>query len=324
MSQADTRSNPAPILRVSSFLLEFKALNGIQLNDFTGSMWRGSFGHSLKKSVCVTHESNCDQCMLYQTCAYSYLFETPPPSNAEKMRKYNAIPHPFVLHVPSHQKGEVKAGDTLSLGLTLIGKSNQQLPYVIHAFKLVGDNGITKTKAKLSLESVLHVGRDTNNIVFTKGSQLSPVTNAPISIPPLPDKDITIILETPFRVKSRGHFVKPQQFDFFSLFSSLLRRISMLTNFHTDTPLETNFAFLSQQAKTIKLKKTSLHWKDWTRYSSRQQTSLQMGGLIGTITLSTKELEPFWPYLWIGQTVHAGKGTSMGLGQYTITTKSFS
>jgi CRISPR/Cas system endoribonuclease Cas6 (RAMP superfamily) len=29
-------------------------------------------------------------------------------------------------------------------------------------------------------------------------------------------------------------------------------------------------------------------------------------------------LDAFWPYLWLGQWTHAGKGTSMGMGAYTI------
>jgi CRISPR/Cas system endoribonuclease Cas6 (RAMP superfamily) len=29
-------------------------------------------------------------------------------------------------------------------------------------------------------------------------------------------------------------------------------------------------------------------------------------------------LEVFWPYLWLGQWTHIGKGTSMGMGAYTI------
>ncbi|MGQ0594710.1 MAG: CRISPR system precrRNA processing endoribonuclease RAMP protein Cas6 [Gammaproteobacteria bacterium] len=43
-----------------------------------------------------------------------------------------------------------------------------------------------------------------------------------------------------------------------------------------------------------------------------------MGGLLGEIALDGAGLEPFWPYLWLGQYVHAGAATSMGLGRYAI------
>jgi CRISPR/Cas system endoribonuclease Cas6 (RAMP superfamily) len=32
------------------------------------------------------------------------------------------------------------------------------------------------------------------------------------------------------------------------------------------------------------------------------------------------DLEDYWPYLWLGQWTHVGKGTSMGMGAYTIET----
>jgi CRISPR/Cas system endoribonuclease Cas6 (RAMP superfamily) len=43
-----------------------------------------------------------------------------------------------------------------------------------------------------------------------------------------------------------------------------------------------------------------------------------MGGLVGSVHLEMRGLEDFWPYLWLGQWTHAGKGTSMGMGAYTI------
>jgi len=95
----------------------------------------------------------------------------------------------------------------------------------------------------------------------------------------------------------------------------------MLTYFHTDTPLETNFSGLMQQARDIQLRDPQLTWHDWTRYSSRQQTKMNMGGLIGSFSLDG-DLQNFWPYLWLGQWTHTGKGTSMGLGAYRIETTS--
>lgn len=73
-----------------------------------------------------------------------------------------------------------------------------------------------------------------------------------------------------------------------------------------------------EQARRLEPAAVKLAWKDWTRYSSRQKTTMQMGGLVGEILLELAEDAPFWPYLWLGQWVHAGKGTSMGLGCYTI------
>ena len=111
-------------------------------------------------------------------------------------------------------------------------------------------------------------------------------------------------------------------FRFSDLFGALLRRISMLTYFHTDTPLETSFAGLVELASQIDWISTRLLWKDWTRYSSRQKTTMEMGGIMGEASFRLGANSPLWPYLWLGQWVHAGKGTSMGLGKYSIETAS--
>ena len=36
------------------------------------------------------------------------------------------------------------------------------------------------------------------------------------------------------------------------------------------------------------------------------------------LDLAGHDLAEFWPYLWLGQWTHVGKGTSMGMGAYTI------
>jgi len=61
-----------------------------------------------------------------------------------------------------------------------------------------------------------------------------------------------------------------------------------------------------------------LRWSDWTRYSSRQKTRMQLGGVTGRFVLSGEGLAEHWPVLWRGQWWHIGKTTSMGLGRYRI------
>jgi hypothetical protein len=58
--------------------------------------------------------------------------------------------------------------------------------------------------------------------------------------------------------------------------------------------------------------------QDWTRYSSRQNTLMEMGGLLGEMLLTGPGLIGLWPALEYGQWVHVGKGTSFGLGAYTL------
>ncbi len=289
----------------------------MRLPDYSGSAWRGAFGHSLKKLVCVTREPQCEPCLLYRTCLYPYIFETPPDPAVGKLRKYTAAPHPFVLSPGETMRGPLTANTEHSLAMTLFGHGNRHLPYMIHALDRAAQWGIGTQRGTFELLEVQQRVQEAWRSIYQPGGKLQPHPAEYLNLPDCPTH-VTIRLLTPLRMKAREHLVTPDTFTFKALFTTVLRRISLLTAFHTDAPLETDFAALTQSAETIPVARHALHWHDWTRYSSRQDSLMQLGGLLGTVTFESNGLEPFWPYLWLGQCTHAGKNTSMGLGKYTI------
>lgn len=304
-----------PQLPISAFRLHYQPDDSPRLPAYAGSAWRGAFGHALKRTVCVARDTPCAQCMLYRSCAYPYIFETPPPPDAAKMRHYTTAPHPFVLTMEPAQP-EL----SYRLGLTLLGRAQHHLPYVIHALAKAGEQGLGQRRQPFMLRSVQQA-TDTDlslwQDIYRPGQPLAPRPGSVPRLPPIPPS-LAIEIQTPLRLRRNECHVTPEAFRFADLFSALLRRISLLTYFHTDTPLETDFAGLSQRARDVHLIEPALHWHDWTRYSSRQQTTLKMGGIVGRFRLDGQELAEFWPYLWLGQWTHAGKGATMGLGHYRI------
>ncbi len=290
----------------------------MRLPDYAGSAWRGVFGNSLKKLVCVTREPRCEPCLLYRNCVYPYIFETPPDPGVGKLRNYNAAPHPFVLCPGNTMRGHLASNTEHSLEVTLFGRGNLHLPYIIHALDRAAERGIGKRRGKLELIEIQRLSCDQSLIIYRPGESLQAHPAEYIKIPACP-KQIKLRLITPLRIKSSGHLVTPQNFTFQSLFSSLLRRISLLSAFHSDTPLETDFAGLTRTAKTtVSVVDNVLRWQDWTRYSGRQHDLMQLGGLVGKVAFESDNLAPFWAYIWLGQWTHAGKNTSMGLGKYEI------
>ena len=293
----------------------FETEQPIRLPAFPGSAWRGAFGHALKKTVCVVRNTPCAQCLLKNACAYSVVFETPPPPGSEKMRKYNAAPHPFVLQFPRQIDGDT----VYALDMILFGHAERYFPYIVHALQKAGLDGIGGNRQRFELQRIDYLDPMDNEQTVYRQGQLQP--RPPPSMPKIPGLPewITIEMRTPLRIKHDGKNLTPDHFNFGAFFANLLRRQSMLSYFHTDTPHETDFAELNRQAANIQSIETRLHWHDWTRYSSRQQTEMNMGGLLGRFSLDMRGNEAFWPYLWLGQWTHAGKATSMGLGAYTIT-----
>ena len=256
--------------------------------------------------------------MLYRNCVYPYIFETSPDPKVGKLRKYNAAPHPYVLYPGATMRGHLEQNTEHELYITLFGQGNRQLPYVIHALDRAAQQGLGKQRGKLQL---LEVQQHTDNKwrqVYQPGGALQAHDPACIALPDCPTS-FTLRFSTPLRLRAANDLVTPDNFTFQALFSPLLRRISLLTAFHTDTPLVTDFAALTQAAKAIPLAQSELRWQDWTRYSSRQKSLMQLGGLLGKARLESAVLAPFWPYLWQGQWTHAGRSTSMGLGKYEIT-----
>lgn len=310
-----------PKIPLKTYRFGFEIDSALKLPKFAGSAWRGAFGTALKKTVCVVRNTPCNECMLKNSCAYSYVFETPPPDNAQKMRKYNAAPHPFVLRLVCEKDQQTAE---YALDLTVFGHAERFFPYLVYALQRAGLEGIGGHRQVFTLKTIADLSADDKPCLIYQEGKLT--QNTPACSPEIPEMpgQITIDLLTPLRVKQEGKHVSHTQFSFGVFFSTLLRRISMITYFHTDTPLETDFAVLTAQAKNTHFSKQQLSWYDWTRYSSRQQTEMNMGGLVGTLQLDMQGLEKFWPYLWLGQWTHLGKGTSMGLGAYSIQMTSLS
>jgi hypothetical protein len=235
------------------------------------------------------------------------------------MRKYSAAPHPFILDVPPRSV-PIAVGGAVELGVTLVGRATAHLAYIVFAMTRAGEQGLGKGKGKLALGQVdqeTAPGTNEWKTIYFAGESLEPLPVGKAVAPAVP-ASLKLVIQTPLRVKRAERLVPAEDFRFSDLYSSLLRRISMLSYFHTDAPLETDFAALSAAAKTIEFKDASFWWRDWTRYSSRQKTEMQLGGIVGEATLPGAGLEPFWPYLWLGQFVNAGHNTSMGLGRYSL------
>jgi CRISPR/Cas system endoribonuclease Cas6 (RAMP superfamily) len=57
---------------------------------------------------------------------------------------------------------------------------------------------------------------------------------------------------------------------------------------------------------------------DQRRWSAQQKQALDMGGVIGSFVLDMTGRAALFPYLWLGQWVHAGKGAVMGMGAIRV------
>jgi CRISPR-associated endoribonuclease Cas6 len=307
----------------------------IILPSYKGSTLRGGFGNAFRKVVCALKKNDCDDCILKEKCVYSYVFETPPPSDTKIMRKYKAAPHPFVIEPPPEKRRSYTPKDEISFGLTLIGRAIDYLPYFIYTFDELGKMGIGKGRGKYELKTVksqeskvksekqIIYSSDTKTLKSFKPSVLNLHFNSPQ--PPLKIRggaegggvmSLTLNFLTPARLIYDSHLTL--DLEFHMLIRQLLRRISLLSYFHCGIDMsDWDFRGIIEKAKEVTVKKRHLKWYEWERYSARQDTRMNMGGFVGEITFEGN-IEPFMPLIKAGEVLHVGKGTGFGLGKYGI------
>jgi hypothetical protein len=299
----------------------------LPLPAYTGSMFRGAFGSALKQAVCVTRTYDCPPCLLRNRCLYPYVFETPPPADSRVMRKYTAAPHPFVFEPPSG--GSIApAAEPLALGMTLFGKAIGHLAHFIFALEKLGQRGLGGRRVRCALLSVdgwlegrqwvlySREDRTPRSADAFEKSMILPLRPAEALREKSSPERMTIELLTPLRIVYESRLASELPFQV--LVRSLLRRIGHLSYFHCGgDPSRVGFREWIDLASSVETVDHDLKWFDWERYSSRQQTTMRMGGLLGKVTFEGN-LAPFHPVLEAGQVVHAGKGTSFGLGRFRI------
>ncbi len=308
------------LIKTGLFDFLLKASENLILPVYKGSTFRGGFGYAFKRIVCVLKDRECSECMLKEKCIYSYIFETPPPSDTKIMRKYKTAPHPFIIEPPLEIQRIYKSGQQLNFRLVLIGKAIDYLPYFVYTFDELGKIGIGKGKAKYELSEVCCNGK---TIYDSKSKTLKSFSSSILNLEfgilnSIKGFSQTLKLSfiTPTRILYNAHLTLDLEFHI--LIRNLLRRISLLYYFHCNgDPSEWDFKGLIEKAKEIKVKEKNLKWFDWGRYSGRQETRIKMGGFVGEITFEG-DIGPFMPLIEAGEILHVGKGTAFGLGKYII------
>lgn len=297
------------------------ATSALRFPAYSGSTWRGVLGSALRKTVCITREPTCKNCLLQRSCVYSQVFETPAVQQP-LLEKVNTAPHPYILHPLATCGRHYEPGESLELSLTLIGSAIAHLPYLIHALQQAGVNGLGKGNGQFELIEVQQeqpVGSQDWQTIYRPNQALSAQPGLIPTIPPLPTTPLAITFRTPYRRLQDGKLIHANHFTFQGFITGLIRRISLLHSFHTGVHLQADFKALSAQASDVSMSEVNLYTYHWERYSNRQQTKIQMDGLLGSFEIPAGEaLAAFWPWLWLGQWLHAGKGVVMGMGEYRL------
>lgn len=314
-------------LPLARYRYTFRMREPLRLPGYAGSLLRGQFGASLRRISCVTQQASCAGCPVRSTCPYPAVFEAPAPAQ-HALQRFSNIPNPYVIEPPPLGTDTIARDETLQFNLVLFGKALEHLPLVSFAMQRAIEQGLGPNRARGALERVDVQESNVESAgkwatIWKPGNTSLAAHNTTVSLSApassMAPSTARLTFSTPLRLQQQGQPIRPDGLTPRKLVADLLRRVTLLAEFHADRPgVVPDVHDLVRLAEGLD-HQHSLSWYDWSRYSSRQEREMPLGGAIGTWTL-TGELTPLLPWLRIGQWLHVGKNATLGLGAYELDT----
>ncbi len=277
------------------FILTPRSKINLGIDEMKGDRWRGGLGSALRGLVCKQRGADCLHCDFKQDCFYFQNFEIDKP-------------HPYIIQPALDSKDYYEPDEEIRLNFTLIGDAIRHLYVFIKAMEHLGINGIGKGRGRFYINDASTKALfDLKDIFNYKKRQMG---------------HITVELLTHLKLKDTETGIHYSDISFKTFFKHLIKRIINLNNLYCDgmdfdrDKVETESRRLQSLAESIKTDSYT-EWKDYRRFSSRQNKSMKIGGLIGLIKLSG-DLSPFYPYLKIGEVIGVGQHTTSGFGRYKL------
>lgn len=313
-------------MKYLSVTIQCKILDHGIFPPYKGSMLRGVLGSSLHNAVCMTKKTDCSQCMIHKTCIFTKLFTASPTESSEelpakqKIGQRPLIAPPYCIEPPLDEKCIYESGEIFTFGLKLFSYADEYLPYFIHALSMAGKRGMGKRtelgEGKFIIENVY-----CNNVaIYDHGEEiLSSYEGEELALPAFQDMQthqkqaLSVTFLSPVRFKQENRL--SSELSFSQLINLIVRRIKSLWALEEKEVWIDNYSHGMQDSKDIVLVKNDLYWKDWTRYSGKQNTKMQLGGLMGRVQYEGK-FDDFIELLNFATKVHIGKQTSFGLGAF--------
>ena len=295
-----------------------------RLPAYLGSTVRGLFAASFRHLVCVTQALVYDGCLLLHRCPYPYIFETPPPPHLPDVlqKRFRQAPRPYIFEVPMIYAGE----ETLELGLVLVGRALDFLPYFLYVVQETGKRGLGRAQVPYRLLAVTDGSQADGPVIFHAEEGIIHDSVPAITLAGLQQqgdaqvRQVTMEFLAPLRIKKYGAYQEAgERIEFATLLDLLLGRLEALALFHCEESWSPN-TVLREAAHSVQVVAKHLSLQPLERYSNRHHQKLPLHGLVGTVSF-TGNLAAFLPLLRMGEYVHIGAGTAFGLGQYRLYTQ---
>lgn len=315
----ETHEGPQSFLPYERFRFSLRLTGRTTLPGYKGSVFRGAFGNAFRKVVCIQRAGDCAACGMRDRCLYRAVFEPPAPSGFPDAGKYSNAPPPYIIVPPLTDRRTFEPGETLGFEFILMGPSVNALPYFLFAFTELGRMGLGRDRGKFELVRVEVLENGSAAQIFDGATGTLRSFDPTVHILERPGDDgreaVSLHLLTPLRIKVKNDLVTELAFPLF--FERLAERLRLLGAFYGSSDRLPDLSPLAALAGEVRTTEDSLHWHEWERYSGRQKTTMNFGGLMGKISFAGS-LGPLMPCLRLGEHLNVGQQTTFGLGRFRI------
>ena len=232
---------------------------------------------------CINPSYKCGECFANESCLYYDFYE--------KKNSYHRYRLDFEL-----------GAEIYDFGIVLLGSACEKLPYIASAaYMILKRYGLGKDRVKYDKFDM-----------YVNGEAC--LKNDKISLPRDYVKefsfesdggDVKVKFVTPLRIKKDNVFLKNDNISLKEILNSIYqRRLSLFGQDHEVLPFEVKGEITKKDLKYVEL----------TRRSNRQNTTMNFGGLVGSLEIKGVSKECM-ELLKLGEIVGAGKQTVFGLGK---------
>ena len=232
------------------------------------------------------------------------------------MRKYTQAPHPFIFEPNPCGPESVKEGDRIRHSLVLIGEGIRYLPHLFLALEELGRQGLGREGVPFQIDNLTDGNGD---VVFRRedGRRFRQTTYVQLRLEPGESRRarFRINLESPTRIVVEGRLSSVPTVE--DIVTALCRRVFLLRHFHCGGSAEPLSAAFVETARAVRCLQHDLRWSEASRYSTRQERSVPIGGIVGSLECEG-DVGRLQPLLRVGEYVHVGKNATFGLGKLAL------
>jgi hypothetical protein len=292
--------------KITRFELTIEACVAIDWPHFSGSTLRGAFGRALRKASCVTKQPTCNGCSVRNTCSYGAVFDPTAPVKPLHPSFRDGIPQ-YVLQPPPFGSCNLKPGDLKTFSLIFFPGIEAHLKLIEYIFKSTVEHEL--------------LSKGTFRLLNTKKTKIEILDECTSEFDDMCTDSSTVNIRwvTPLRLQRNGKPIfKADLVDMHIFIRALLRRQLQWCQLTQQSAPDSSSVLAS--ASKCSFDTNLLRWHDIERFSSSQNKKIPLGGLMGLAQLKgpVNALKLIEPLLQLGELLHIGKETVLGLGQYQL------